>query len=85
MKKIDTKEFELLAGTRTMEEFIRNRVVVTLDDPDNDDFISDIYNHAQQLCVDLYYVRKVSGNQLIFYFLNPIDRSRFSDSFNQNI
>lgn len=85
MKKIDSKEFELLAGTNAMVELIRNRIVITLSDDTEDSLINSIYDCAQRISTEMYYVRKLSDRQIIFYFLSPIDRSKFDDAVNQNI
>ena len=78
MNKIDDEEFSMLRGTETMENFIKNRVPMVgkpfIDQPDT------VYDLAEKLCNEMYYVRKLSDNQTNFYFSSPIDRSRFLDA-----
>ena len=82
MNKLDSTEFELLAGTNTMEELIRNRVVLS-----TEGLSQDIQDCAEVLTTSMYYIRTISDYQSTFYFSSPIDRSRFIDYYekNQNI
>lgn len=82
MNKLDSKEFEMLAGTTTMEELIRNRVAMRVDDREQA-----LYDAVEHVSTAMYFIRRISDYQTNFYFSSPIDRSRFIDycGKNQNI
>jgi len=85
MYRLDETEFNLLCGTETMEQLIKNRV------PVSGDVLADYYDQLCQIAENhssnLYYIRRVNTHQTNFYFSSPIDRRRFLDSYykDQNI
>ena len=81
MKNINEFEFHMLKGSQLVAEMITNRVRVCLQDTD-----VDIMELAESVSNSSYHVRYEDfDNMATVYFMNPIDRSRFLDSVNQNI
>ncbi len=81
-RQLDEVEFELLKGTQTMVDMIKNRrKVVGISDDLFDDLLDYLDTHAQSL----YYVRAKEHNYISIYFEHPVDRENVDQMLRQYI
>jgi len=70
--QLDQIEFEMLKGTETMVNMIRNRKQVI---GISNDVLNDLLNYLDSNAEKLYYVRTFDhGRKVIIYFESPIDK-----------
>lgn len=80
-RQLDLVEFELLKGTQTMVDMIKNRKhVIGI----SGDLFDDLLDYLDVNAEKLYYVRN-DGNKIIIYFESPIDKENLDHMLRQYI
>jgi hypothetical protein len=80
-RKLDEVEFQLLGGTDFMVHLVRNsRKIIGI----TQSVLDELYNYLDSHARGLYYVRTFdSGNKVVMYFEDVMDRANVDDFLRQ--
>ena len=78
---LDVSDWKQLRGTSSAENMIQNRVSMEFRDNKTLIAVSDL---AEKINTSLIYIKYPSDMQAIYYFNNPVDRSRFLNELTKN-
>ena len=79
-RQLDLVEFELLKGTETMVNMIKNRKQVI---GISNDLFNELLDYLDVNAEKLYYVRNEEGKRTIIYFESPVDKENLTHLLRQ--